>query len=253
MKKKFKIIMFIISFFLIITTTTIAFIYYKNNDKVAILGYHSILPKELNNNTLMTVNLDKFEKQLKTLKKLGYKTMTLEEFDCWKNNKCKKPHKSVLITFDDGYKDNYEYAFKILKKYNMNAVVFVVGKYADGENYMDLDTIKKSKQLYPNIEFASHSFDLHYHSDKTYEIVDEDIKEMHKMLESKYYAYPFGDYTEQYIDALKDNGYTLAFTFGPGKEHRKADINDDNYKIPRLNISNDMSILKFILRVVLPI
>ena len=44
----------------------------------------------------------------------------------------------------------------------------------------------------------------------------------------------------------------MAFTFGPGKEHRKASQKDDAYKIPRLNISNDMPLWKFILRIILP-
>ena len=41
--------------------------------------------------------------------------------------------------------------------------------------------------------------------------------------------------------------------FGPGKNHRKADIKDNNYKIPRLNISKDMPMYKFALRLVFPV
>lgn len=44
----------------------------------------------------------------------------------------------------------------------------------------------------------------------------------------------------------------MAFTFGPGKEHRKASKKDDNYKIPRLNISAEMSMSKFKLRLLMP-
>lgn len=64
----------------------------------------------------MVVEIEKFQKQLKILKKLGYETLTLDEFSCWKNKKCDKPHKSVLITFDDGWQGNYENAFEILKE-----------------------------------------------------------------------------------------------------------------------------------------
>ena len=54
------------------------------------------------------------------------------------------------------------------------------------------------------------------------------------------------------IDALKEENYVMAFTFGQGKEHRKATRKDDKYQIPRLNISNDMPMWKFKLRIVLP-
>ena len=119
--------------------------------------------------------------------------------------------------------------------------------------YMNKETIEKAKVEYPNIEFASHSYGLHENFGKTYEEVNNDIMKMKDVLDSKYYAYPHGSFTDEYISALKDNGYLLAFTFGPGKNHRKADIKDDNYKIPRLNISKDMPMYKFTLRLVLPV
>lgn len=255
MKKELRIILIIISTIALLGLIGILYIYYQNEHKVAILGYHSIMPKEINTSgDNLVVDSEKFESELKLLKELGYETMTLDEFYCWKNGECHKKHKSVLITFDDGYQNNYDYAFKLLKEYDMNAVVFTVGNYAKANNniHMNLDTIKKTKEEYPNIEFASHSYDLHYHSDKTYETVDNDAKKMSKIIDSEYYAYPFGDYNNEYVRALKDNGYKMAFTFGPGREHRKADLSDDNYSVPRLNISNDMSNIKFLLRLILP-
>lgn len=249
----------IITFFCLLIFAAICFsfyIYIQNDDKVAILGYHGILPRELNTSgdTLIT-DSEKFEQQLKTLKNLGYHTMTLDEFYCWKQGTCKKKHKSVLITFDDGYQNNYDYAFELLKKYDMNAVVFCVGTHIKSENpiFMNLDTINKSYKEYPNIEFASHSYDLHHRNDRSYEAVIQDAEKMQSLINSSYYAYPFGEHSTEYIEALKKKNYKLAFTFGPDKEHRKASLNDDDYKIPRLNVSNDMSLMKFILRISLPL
>lgn len=252
MKKK---ILIIIGVIIIITLLGIGYIYIKNENKVAILGYHGILPKEINTSgDNLIVNQETFEKELQVLNKLGYETMTLKDFYCWKNGECEKKHNSVLITFDDGYINNYEYAFELLKKYNMNAVVFCVGSYteANDTSHINKEMLLKIGEEYPNIEIASHSYDLHFHSDKTYEEVNHDIELMNKIVETEYYAYPFGDYNNEYISALKDNGYKMAFTFGPSREHRKADLDDDNYMVPRLNISKDMSIYKFILRLILP-
>ena len=255
MKQYKKMIKIIILIIILLFLVGMIYIYDQNENKVAILGYHSILPKEINTSgDNLVVDMEKFEKDIKLLKNLGYDTMTLDEFYCWKKGECDKKHKSVLITFDDGYQNNYDYAFEILKKYDMNAVVFSVGILIESNNsiHMNLDTIKKTKSEYPNIEFASHSYDLHFHSDKTYEMVNDDIKKMKTIIDSEYYAYPYGDYNKEYRQALEDNNYKMAFTFGPSKEHRKADIKDNDYTIPRLNISNDMSIIKFILRLILP-
>lgn len=254
--KKNKIILLLCASCIILLVIVTIVVYTMNENKIAILGYHGVMPKEINTSgSKLIVNQEDFEKQLKYLKKHGYKSMTLSEFNCWKNKECKKAHKSVLITFDDGYMDNYLYAFELLKKYDMNAVVFYVGKNINSNEgyYMNKETIEKAKVEYPNIEFASHSYGLHENFGKTYEEVNNDIMKMKDVLDSKYYAYPHGSFTDEYISALKDNGYLLAFTFGPGKNHRKADIKDDNYKIPRLNISKDMPMYKFTLRLVLPV
>ena len=225
-----------------------------NSHKIAILGYHGVLPHKMNNYGEFVVDMEKFESELKILDFFNYKTLTLDEFYCWKNKKCKQPKKSVLITFDDGYNNNYDYAFGLLKKYNMNAVVFCVGDYikSNSDIYMNEERINDIKEKYPNIEVASHSYKLHFHSDKKYDEVIEDAKKMSEIIDTKYYAYPFGDYNKDYIRALKDSNYKMAFIFGPKKMHRKADIKDNNYVIPRLNISNNMSMIKYVLRLLLP-
>lgn len=253
MKKK---IIYIIIAFILLLLIIGAYIAYKDYSMVPVLGYHSVLPKELrtNDDNLITEEA-KFDKEMAILKKLGYHSMTLDEFYCWHQGKCPKKSKSILITFDDGYLNNKKYAFPILKKYGMNAVAFYIGSLKDSTDnvYMNLKDIEEVNKEYPNITFASHGYDLHFHSDKDYQTVADDIALMKEVIDTKYYAYPYGDYNDNYIKALKDNSYQMAFTFGPGREHRKANIKDNAYTIPRLNISNDMPYWKFILRLFLPI
>jgi len=146
----------------------------------------------------------------------------------------------------------------------MKAVIFYVGSYINNDNkewnsnpneFMSFQNIEDSKKEYPNIEFASHSYDLHKNGDvenMSYDELIGDIQKYKNINDSKYFAYPFGHYNEKIITALKVEGYKMAFTFGPDKEHRKSSQNDDNYKIPRLNISNDMSDIKFKIRLLLP-
>ena len=121
-------------------------------------------------------------------------------------------------------------------------------------NFMDENDLKTLTNDYPNIEIASHSYDLHHENDylKSYDDLNNDFKNMESIIDSKYFAYPYGFYNSNYEQVLKDNNYQLAFTFGPGKLHRKIKSNDNIYEVPRLNISNSMSLTKFELRLLLP-
>ena len=196
----------------------------------------------------------------------NYKTLTLDEFYRWKKGELKIPRKSVLITIDDGNLSNYMYAFDILKKYDMNAVVFYVGSYAkeygveEGTIYdiMSLELIDKCKEEYPNIEFQSHSYALHDSgvSNHFKEELINDTKEMNKLGNYEYFAYPFGVDSEDMKEVLKENNYKMAFGFGYSKDgknaYKKATKKDDDYLISRLNISNNVNFIKFILRLYLP-
>ena len=249
MKKRLKVLFF--SFILLIIICL--FLLYKDQ-RVAVLGYHDFTEGVSSSN--MQMSIKKFKKQMKYLKDHNYTTITLEQMECFINKTCKIPRKSVLITMDDGYKSNYDLAFKILKKYKFNATVFYMGVNYNGgnENYMDLNMIKKAKRKYPNIDFASHTYDLHHENDYllSYEEINNDFKKMNDIIDTKYFAYPYGRVSKNIEKALKNNHYKLAFTFGPGKEHRKVTLSDDKYHLPRLFISSDMPFWKFKLRLIIP-
>ena len=266
MKK--KIILSIIM--TLILGTIIYVIYTINNPKIAVICYHNIgtaeekakFPKEQE----WTIEVENFEEQLKMLKDNNYKTLTLEEFYNWKKGKIKLPYKSILITFDDGFLSNYEYAFPLLKKYNMNATVFLIGNYMPEENkkwhgnlkeYISKETLNKSRKEYPNIEFASHSYGLHEPGvlkEKSYEELIKDEKDFKEnIFETDIYCYPFGAYNDDMINSLKESNYKMAFIFGPHKkQYRKASKKDNDYLIPRLNGSYGMNPNKLLIRLLLP-
>lgn len=249
MKKK---LMIVFLFFALLIVICLILLY--KDQRITVLGYHDFTEGDSISN--MQMNIKKFDKQMKYLKDHNYNTITLKQMDCFINKTCKIPRKSVLITMDDGYKSNYDLAFKVLKKYNFNAVVFYMGVNYNGENknYMDLNMIKEAKRKYPNIEFASHTYDLHHENDYllSYEEIDNDFKRMNSVFNTKYFAYPYGHVSKNIEDSLGNNNYKLAFTFGPGRDHRKVRHDDDKYNLPRLFISNDMPFWKFVLRLVIP-
>ena len=267
MKKKITIILIIICILFVFIS---GIIYIRNKEKIPVLCYHNLATSEEKANFESekdwTIDVQNFEEQLKYLKKHNYKTLTMKEFHEWKQGKIELPHKSVLITFDDGFLSNYHYAFPLLKKYNMNATVFLIGEYVqnatqtdwDGniKTYMPLELVEKSKEEYLNIDFCSHTYGLHYHNsinEVSKEQMEKDFSLFNNNItNTNFLAYPFGQYNEDLINAWKDSSGLLAFTYGPTrKDYRKASKKDDNFEIPRLNVSHGMETWKLGLRLLL--
>lgn len=224
--------------------------YFFSPVKVTVLTYHDFVEEETDNS--MQISLASFQKEIQLLSKMHYHTLQLKDVECFLKNECKIPKKSVLITMDDGWKSELEIAAPILKEYDMNAVIFYVGENITGENenFISLEDLEVLRTKYPNIEIASHSYALHY--EDAYQLSSEEIKKdieiMKEYVPSLYYAYPYGKYSEEYQKALEEEGYHLAFTFGPSSEHRKIRQDDLPLQVPRLNMSHDMPTWKFILR-----
>lgn len=245
--KKYLIILIIIIVFIVMLILCIP-------KKYAVLTYHDFTNGNPSNT--MQKNINDFDREMKYLYKHHYKSLTLKDIECFYDKTCKLPRKSILITMDDGWKNEYKLALPILKKYNLNAVIFYVGNNYNGENsnFIDSKDIDVIKDKYPNIEIASHTYNKHYEDAYKEDInnLNDDFKVMQNIIDTKYFAYPYGRYSDNYIKSLKNNGYKLAFTFGPGKEHRKFSIKDNKYKIPRINVSTTYPYYKYVLRLILP-
>ena len=91
--------------------------------------YHNIRPdaeRTPDESIAFSVTPEAFEKQVKYLLSKGYTFIGLEEMENSFQKQVKFPPKPVMITFDDGYLNNYKYVFPILKKYNIKAVIFLI-------------------------------------------------------------------------------------------------------------------------------
>ena len=260
-KNILKTIFLLILILLIITLT-----YLYKNPKIPVLCYHNIATQDEKANypeeSDWTITTDNFKEHLDYLKNNNYKTLTMDEFYNWKIGNLNLPYKSVLITFDDGFLSNYEYAFKLLKEYDMNATVFVVGSFIDNstssewngniKTYMTKDILENLKNEYPNIEIYSHSYNLHYQGaiNQNKDVLMQDIENFDNFYpNTDILCYPFGQYNDNIEDCLKESNYKMAFRYGPNKkDYKKASRNDNIYEIPRLNVSHGMSVFKFALR-----
>ncbi|MEW5942650.1 MAG: polysaccharide deacetylase family protein [Pseudomonadota bacterium] len=89
---------------------------------VPVLMYHHVSPRP----GLVTVSPETFAAQMEYLAAAGYTALTADDFLGFLLGQRQVPEKSVLITFDDGYLDNYVHAYPVLKRLGLHAVIFVV-------------------------------------------------------------------------------------------------------------------------------
>ena len=184
--------------FLIILLLFLVFILYNKTRKnfVLCLMYHSI-DSEKNKGGIF---VDEFEEHIKWIK--DKKTFKMEEL---KGLDYTLPPNSILITFDDGYKNNYTLAFPILKKYNIKATIFLNTKFIEkDEAYLNWDEIR---EMY---ESGLIDFQLHTHSHqltvKDIEVLAFYDNESSPYFKRESYSLFFdGNYNEK-KDAKKLNG-----------------------------------------------
>ncbi len=90
---------------------------------VPVLMYHHINPHK---GDMVTITPEAFEGQMEYLQRVGYRALKIQELVSYINGRLTLPQRAVVVTFDDGWLDNYMYAFPILKKYKINATVFLI-------------------------------------------------------------------------------------------------------------------------------
>lgn len=200
---------------------------------VPVLMYHHLLKDEENpfKDNCAILPVETFKKHMDFLYKNGYNTIGLGELEGFVKGEIKLPKRSVLITFDDGYKSNYEYAYPILKEYGFRAAIFLISGWntdeivsfdADELQYLSWNEIENSRDVF---EYASHTHNLHkldeneqgYLVTRPPDEVKHDLKTSMQLLDTVYFAYPYGHYNEETLEMLKELGYRMAFTIEPGR------------------------------------
>ena len=211
---------------------------------IPVLMYHSIAYQK---NNAICLPVERFEEHLKYLKDNGYYTLTLTDLYNYFVKDAPVPEKSVVLTFDDGYKDNYTAMFPLLKKYNFKATIFVITSNID----KDANSLT-SKNL---LEMEKYGVDIESHTvnhDNLKELTKakqlETLTQSKKALEDilnkqiNFFAYPYGGYNKSAIEAVKEAGYKMAFTTDGRWSSKKTGI----LSLDRVYISSfhDMKVFK---------
>lgn len=229
-----------------------------------ILMYHMIKEHTGGKFKGLRVSPFMFEKQIKYLSENGWHFFTMNELIAQKGS---LPEKSVVITFDDGYEDNYTNALPILQKYNAKATIYLVVDRHDREwssrrkaknNTGELMREPKltdeqiGKMLQSGlIEIGSHTVTHDNLTKLCREKKEEEIKKSKEMLEKKFsircdsFCYPFGLFDTVDWKLVRDAGYTNATTTDNGID----DIQSTNpYLLKRITVSGKDNFLAFILK-----
>lgn len=211
---------------------------------IPILCYHDVTPNNPNNNGLL-ISPEKFKEQLQYLKDNNYTPITLDElYDYLRNNK-EIPEKPVVITFDDGYKGNYEYAYPILKEFKFPATMFVISNYVGGSDFMTTEQIKEMSNNGIQIESHTSKHDDLSKLNETEQI--ETLKNAKTSLEKiiekpvNFVAYPFGRHNPNTRIAAEKAGYKLGFNLNGNFADRK----DNNFNMDRIYVNGNDSLKEF--------
>ncbi|EKT60323.1 polysaccharide deacetylase family protein [Providencia sneebia] len=234
---------------------------------IPILTYHHILKESENKkfrHTSTTTSVEAFQRQMNYLKQNGYQTLSLADIEGYLNKSDNLPGKAVVVTFDDGLKSVYRYAYPILKQNQQQATLFVISSriktvpqkwFADGLQFMSKQEIKDSQNVF-NIQ--SHTHFLHKLSKGNSPILfsrnehtifldfQRSIHVLHKFQpDQRYLAYPFGGFNQTAMVAAKEAGLHLAVTTIQGKVR----LGDNPFSLKRLYALRTDPIEKFALMV----
>ncbi len=204
---------------------------------VPIIMYHNAEPSE-RKGALNSVSNKNFEYQMAFLKRHKFNVISLTDLARAIREKRFLPHNSVVITFDDGYADNYHHAFPILKKYGFPATIFIVASLIGHENYLTWDQIKEME--FSGIDFGSHTLTHPYLPDLTRDQQRKEIIGSKEFIESRlghtihHFSYPIGGFNEDSKALAEEAGYLSACTTNRGYTR----FNEDLYELKRIRFGN---------------
>ncbi len=208
--------------------------------EIPILLYHIVddllSEKEKDN----CVTKESFEKQVKYLARKGYKAISLKELCDAFTGSTQLPEKPIIISFDDGYKDNYINAFPVLKDYGFTATIFIVTGLIGSTNIWDKDRGFPQRPLlsWHEIEHMKGygiSFEAHTHSHQHLTKVNEDrlileLVENKEIIENRlggncdFFAYPYGEFNNGVRKKVDELGFRAACSVRVGLNRTGDDL-----------------------------
>lgn len=226
--------------------------------KLPVLMYHSV-STNANQSKGLTIFIENLEAQFQFLKANGYTSLHFNDLQNLINSE-NLPEKAVIITFDDVYVNQLEYAYPLLQKYGLKACFYIPFQYVGDVNKWDkgeepIMSIAQLKVLdSKTIELGLHSFEHRRYTELSHEEIQEDFdrcKEFIKDNELKVHntlAYPYGKYPKKgkekknFLKVLNKN--KIAYGLRIGNYVNKFPFKN-NYEVQRLDIKGEDTLRTF--------
>ena len=125
------------------------------NPAVPDIRYHSIgIPSEKWQWSYLTCPYEMFEDHLRWMKKKGFHTISLQHLYDYRKEDVALPKNSIVLTFDDGYLDNWTFAYPLLKKYGFKGTIYINPDFADPRNIIrkNLEDVCRGKAKIAELE-----------------------------------------------------------------------------------------------------
>ena len=238
--------------FSIVIIAALCSAYIRSLYMVPVIMYHSVTPEAKVENR-MQVSVNSFTRQMQFLKFHHYNVVTLATVGQMIRDKKKIPSKTVALTFDDGYKDNYIYAYPVLKKLGIPATIsIIVNEVARPQNdRLSWDEVKEMQDS-GLIVIGSHTLDHPYLPEvKSEAELKKQIFDSKKILEQvlgvpiDLFCYPAGRFNAHIRDLVIQAGYKFAFVTGLGKKFPSQDV----YLIQRVRVAETDNLIDFWIKI----
>ena len=230
--KKIFVILFVSALFFV----SCFLLWVSNNYVVPIMMYHNVENTHYNEGNWITP--ENFERHMIYLQEHGYHIISLDELvSAIKENK-RLAKKTVVITFDDGFENNYTNAYFILKKYGLTATMFVPSDLVNTKGRLSWHDLKE--MVDNGIDIGSHGRVGDYLPSFSQIRQKDEIFESKRILEEKlgikvnYFAYPIGGFTPKIKKMLIAAGYKGACTTNRGFDKKNKDV----FELNRIKFSN---------------
>jgi peptidoglycan/xylan/chitin deacetylase (PgdA/CDA1 family) len=213
--------------------------------ELPVLMYHRVTDQDVTGSKYnVYITQANLEKHLQFLRVRGFQTITFEDL-CGR----RLPEKPVILTFDDGYRDNYENLLPLLEKYRMKAVVYILGNRKHRNNYWDIPNGEVEALLMNDVqvkvmarsglvEFGSHAMDHVRLTDLSPAKARQQIVQSRKVLQDitgkpvLSLAYPYGIHNEDVKRMTREAGYSFGISVGG----RFTRFGEDLFEIRRVHM-----------------
>jgi peptidoglycan/xylan/chitin deacetylase (PgdA/CDA1 family) len=196
-----------------------------------VLLYHSVAPSRSQELSAYHVTPEQFEEQLCFLRDNGFHSVSLGDCHNWYYESTPLPAGSIMITFDDGYRDFLEYAWPLLQQYGFSAHIFLVAGelgqtnrwdqcYGESKPLLTWDEIYRLQE--EGVSFGSHSLTHPTLTTILRKQVKKELYDSRLLLQQGFgtpvtsFAYPYGEFNRRIQFLTGYHGYNLAFTCEPG-------------------------------------